>query len=233
MSNYRVSGEDLLAVANAIRTKGGTSAALPFPGGFVTAIGNISTGQQPTLITKSITENGTYNASSDNADGYSQVSVAVSPKFVTGTFEGTTAEASMDVNIPYMGNGYPIACIVYPTGGLFTSGSDFAALVQNKAHAIFAMVKADAGSAPTYNDSTLLTNKASVLGMYKNSDSDPSSMNGSINAQTHFFRNENAGTSWNTCLRFRENKKMAVYIAGTGNGFAKDIEYTYQIIYSS
>lgn len=31
-----------------------------------------------TLITKTITENGTYNASSDNADGYSQVTVNVS-----------------------------------------------------------------------------------------------------------------------------------------------------------
>lgn len=33
---------------------------------------------QPTLITKQITENGTYNASSDNADGYSSVEVSVS-----------------------------------------------------------------------------------------------------------------------------------------------------------
>ena len=32
----------------------------------------------PTLITKSITENGTYNAQDDNADGYSQVTVSVS-----------------------------------------------------------------------------------------------------------------------------------------------------------
>ena len=31
----------------------------------------------PTLIDKTVTENGTYNASSDNADGYSSVSVAV------------------------------------------------------------------------------------------------------------------------------------------------------------
>ena len=35
-------------------------------------------GSSPTLITKSITQNGTYNASSDNADGYSQVTVNVS-----------------------------------------------------------------------------------------------------------------------------------------------------------
>lgn len=36
-----------------------------------------SGGSEPTLITKSITANGTYNASSDSADGYSSVSVNV------------------------------------------------------------------------------------------------------------------------------------------------------------
>ena len=35
-------------------------------------------GVSPILITKNITQNGTYNASSDNADGYSQVTVNVS-----------------------------------------------------------------------------------------------------------------------------------------------------------
>ena len=35
---------NLTAVANAIRTKGGTSAQLAFPAGFVSAIGNIPTG---------------------------------------------------------------------------------------------------------------------------------------------------------------------------------------------
>lgn len=33
--------------------------------------------QQSTLITKTITANGTYNASSDSADGYSQVTVTI------------------------------------------------------------------------------------------------------------------------------------------------------------
>lgn len=42
------------------------------------ASANVSvSGQGPTLITKTITSNGVYNASSDNADGYSQVTVNV------------------------------------------------------------------------------------------------------------------------------------------------------------
>ena len=38
---------NLTSVANAIRTKGGTSAQLAFPAGFVSAIGDISTGITP------------------------------------------------------------------------------------------------------------------------------------------------------------------------------------------
>lgn len=42
-------------------------------------VNNISTGSSSTLVTKSITANGTYNASNDNADGYSEVTVNVQP----------------------------------------------------------------------------------------------------------------------------------------------------------
>lgn len=44
MSNYLVDGADLTSVANAIRTKGGTSAQLAFPSGFVSAVQAIETG---------------------------------------------------------------------------------------------------------------------------------------------------------------------------------------------
>jgi hypothetical protein len=42
-----------------------------------TILGIAGTGGGSTLITKTITSNGTYNASSDSADGYSQVTVAI------------------------------------------------------------------------------------------------------------------------------------------------------------
>lgn len=91
MADYKVTDSELTSVASAIRTKGGTSASLSFPDGFVTAIGNISGGGGSTLITKSITADGTYNASSDSADGYSSVTVDV---VLSGTFtvpaSGTT-----------------------------------------------------------------------------------------------------------------------------------------------
>ena len=40
-------------------------------------VGGGAGGSQPVLITKNITQNGTYNASSDSADGYSSVTVNV------------------------------------------------------------------------------------------------------------------------------------------------------------
>ena len=76
MANYVVSDTNLTAVANAIRTKGGTSAQLEFPDDFVSAIGDIQTGGGVTVEPLSVTQNGTYTAESGKA--YSPVSVSVS-----------------------------------------------------------------------------------------------------------------------------------------------------------
>ena len=67
MANYIVSDTNLTAVANAIRTKGGTSEQLEFPDGFVSAIGDIQTGGGVTVEALSVTENGTYTAPTGKA----------------------------------------------------------------------------------------------------------------------------------------------------------------------
>lgn len=71
-------------------------------------------GSEPTLITKSITANDTYNASDDNADGYSSVTVNVQPNVGTKniTENGTYAASadsldgysSVTVSIPAQGD---------------------------------------------------------------------------------------------------------------------------------
>jgi len=232
MANYKVSDTDLNFVANAIRTKGGTSEGLSFPDGFVTAIGNIQTGGGSTLITKTITENGTYNASSDNADGYSSVTVAVNPKYVTGKFTFTESGAN-SITIPYTGSGYPIACFIYPSNGSNKSGDDFASLVQNKVEAMYSMIKLDVSTPPTYNDRTASTNKASVASLYKSSNSDPTTMGASGSGSYATYRSDAAGDAWDSLVKFNSNTSMSVYIASTSYGFAKDIEYSYLVIYSS
>ena len=63
---------------------------------FEKVIAEYGGGGSATLIEKSITENGEYNASDDNADGYSSVTVAVS---------GGTNFSKMDVRCLLMGTG--------------------------------------------------------------------------------------------------------------------------------
>ena len=54
-------------------------------------VGGTGGGEQPVLITKSITENGIYSASADSADGYSQVTVNVpAPAPLSPTRSGAT-----------------------------------------------------------------------------------------------------------------------------------------------
>ena len=97
MADYKVTDSELTSVANAIRTKGGTQAQLEWPTGFSNAVAAIPSGSA-TLIEKSITQNGTYNASSDNADGYSKVIVNVSggSVFPHGEFESVYSQSSFN-----------------------------------------------------------------------------------------------------------------------------------------
>lgn len=71
-----------------------------------------SSGQSANLGTKSITSNGTYNASSDNLDGYSQVTVNV-PNPSTGTIT-ITQDGTYDVTDK--------ATAVVSVGGALPSG---------------------------------------------------------------------------------------------------------------
>lgn len=71
MADYLTTDTELTSVANAIRTKGGTSASLVYPTGFVTAIGNIDTAYP-------------------SADG---VSFGTVPSTITFTIAGVTYQA--------------------------------------------------------------------------------------------------------------------------------------------
>lgn len=62
----------------AVDGKGGTLPQAQNFDNLATAISSIPSSGTPTLITKSITQNGTYLASTDNVDGYSEVTVNVS-----------------------------------------------------------------------------------------------------------------------------------------------------------
>lgn len=132
--------ESLLSdIADAIRAKTGESADMT-PTEMADAIATISGGGSAVLGTKSITQNGTYNASSDNYDGYSQVTVNVSggvtptgTKQISITQNGTTTEdvtnyASAEITVNVSGSGYSVDDIAggAPSGAITINATSVA-----------------------------------------------------------------------------------------------------------
>lgn len=200
---------DLTTVANAIRTKGGTSAQLAFPAEFVSAIQAIPTG----------------------GGGASNI--------VTGTFKGTTTGAAMDITLPYTGTGYPIAVMIYPTGGANnstaasgTNAYKWYTLIQRYAIAMWTMSKTEIDTAPSYNNPGLLNTLGVVMALYKNSASSATSYSRTGSQSSGNYGQTPSGTAID-CVTFKSATKMSVYIASTSYGFAANIEYTYYVIYSS
>lgn len=86
MADYLTTDTELTSIANAIRTKGGTSAALTYPAGFVSAIQNITTGGNDFVVTL------TQNSSTGNWEPdktFAQLSAArTNGDIITLTFDG-------------------------------------------------------------------------------------------------------------------------------------------------
>lgn len=109
------------------------------------------------LITKNITENGTYNASSDNADGYSSVNVSVSGggsaslelKYQDGTSGTTTYTIAEDgiylIAVVYSHNGSGSYSL--PSGRTPSYANDF--LINNTKGAKLAVVALQTGDVVT------------------------------------------------------------------------------------
>ena len=112
MANYTVTDAQLSSIANAIREKGGTSASLAFPSGFVSAIGSIPAGNGIDALVDG-TFSGEYSASISYVRpyafyGYSSISRANLPNCVSigsSAFYGCTALSSISIpNCESIGN---------------------------------------------------------------------------------------------------------------------------------
>ena len=233
MAEYRVSSDQLVSVANAIRTKGETSSPLSFPDGFVTAIGNIPTGGSATLVNKTITQNGTYDPEDDNADGYSEVTVSIPNIHVTGTFTGTTAGETLNITLPYVGSGYPVAVTIYPTDGPSNSSSVYYTTIQRRAICCQTIVKDVPSVSPDYTSGNVSANYGTSILRYKSSTSDATEYSVLQASGCRSYGTGDIGGSSHENIRFSSSINMKVLIADTSYGFMKDIEYTYQVVYSA
>lgn len=100
-------------IADAVRTKTGSQDLIPRQG-LPKEISSIT--GSATLGTKSITANGTYNASSDNLDGYSAVTVNVSglPSYMSIT-DITVQSDSETIDVPYDSSREVFSVMLYNT----------------------------------------------------------------------------------------------------------------------
>ena len=100
MALYLVTDLDLIAIANAIRTKGGTSAELEFPDEFVTAIGNISGGGGTPRTSADLTVSGatvTAPAGVYASDASKSVATMTLPTTTSSSAtSGYTSKATLD-----------------------------------------------------------------------------------------------------------------------------------------
>lgn len=244
--NYSVKSEALTQSAESIRSKSGSSASIPWDNltGFKAAIDAISTGGGSTLITKTITVNGTYDAQDDSADGYSSVTVSVpsagSSNVVIGTFAGAASEkgTAKAITVPYSGSGYPISVLIYPTAGAYKSETDIYASTRYRAVVTFMVIKCDVSLVPDYNANDI-KNKAYGIATYKGSSSDASVYSANSVAKDTIFcyRYTADGSSAPSVVRFyNSGTNLTVFIAsdnGSDYGFIAGTEYTYVIRYSA
>lgn len=170
-----------------------------------------------TLITKSISENGTYNASSDSADGYSQVNVAVPASAVDTGTKNITANgdnqdvvgyAAVNVNVP---NSYSAS----DEGKVVSNG----ALVAQTAHADVTPSTSDQTIDTTLNNSLKVKGDADLVASNIKKDVEIFGVTGSYEggggggattlASGTFVGNNSSDTSFTGRQEFSIGSKMA------------------------
>lgn len=122
MSNYIVSDTDLTSVANAIRTKGGTSAQLAFPAEFVSAIADIPSGGGSNIVEGTFTGTGartvtiTHNLNSKNVIVFISVDSTGLDTIINqgsiNTYKGLT-----------LGYGFGFCDSIAPVGRVYRNGA--------------------------------------------------------------------------------------------------------------
>ena len=153
---------------------------------------------------------------------------------VTGTFKGTTTGAAMDVDLAYAGNGYPLNVMIYPKEGAYDSNSTIYTLLQRYCTILYVAIKDYVSTAPDYNG-TGTEDQYTTINRYKNSTSNYTTYGQNVSAENPIANGSNALASGNgkNVVAFKAKNKMSVYIANTSYGFPANIEFKYQIVYSS
>lgn len=203
---YTVSGTDLTSIANAIRTKGGTSASLEFPNDFVSAIGNISGG-----------------------GGLTNVVVG------TFQYDSTKKGTAQTITLGYSGSGYPIMVAIFPAVGTYNPDTDPYTRLQRYACLYYFMTKEQQtgeNATPLY---TGYGGKdyGFVNPRIKNSDTSATTYGSTIVINQFVYSPNAANANNGTIVRLNSATQMSVFIADASYGFMDNVEYKYVVVYSS
>lgn len=181
----------------------------------------------------SITANSTYDVT-NYASAVVNVAGAAT-NFVMGTFTTQSTSGAMTITLPYTGTGYPIAAMVFVTGGMYNNtpegNTDWYNSTQRYAVGQWTMNKAVVTAAPTYTNSGQ-PNYGVTTCIYKNSTSSSTTYNRSSAQTTNTFSASNASASSNTVVRFKSSTDLSVFVAGTSYGLLGSTDYTYLVVYS-
>ena len=167
-----------------------------------------------------------------NSGGGGGATNLVQGKFTCGTTTGTVET----VSIPYTGSGYPIAAMVFVSGGAYnSSNTTWYNSVQRYAVGQWTFSKSVQTSTPTYGTSGS-ANQGVTTWIYKNSTSQSTTYSRSSAMSTNVLSSSstNATGAGATCVRFKGNgKTLTYYIASSSYGLLAGLEYQYIIVYSS
>lgn len=204
-----------------------------------------ASGGSATIVSKTITSNGTYNASADSADGYDPVIVNVSGgggivgACVRGTFTTPSTNATVGtINVPYTGNGYPIMVAYELSEGAYNSGGTAYGTLGRYTIVMACFYKTyltGTNAEPSYNG-TASKDEMSVTLRYKSSASTPNSTSASGTTGTAIYKTTNpTGNNVSNTLAIKSKNEIA-YITNTPSsvyGLMPNTEYSYVIAYSS
>ena len=155
-----------------------------------------------------------------------------SSNFVMGTFTTGSSSGTQSISLPYTGSGYPIAAMVFVTGGAYNSAvSGWYNSTQRYAVGQWTMHKSVQTSAPTYTASGT-TNQGVTTWIFKNSTTSATTYSRSSGMNSYVYSNTNASNAGALCCKFKSKNELSVFIASTSYGLLADTDYTYIVIYS-
>ncbi len=181
------------------------------------------------------------NASSVNGNVLFGAGFGTPPNIKQGTFTtSATRNTTGTFDTGYVGDGYPIALLVYVDGGMYNNteegNNDWYNLVARYDVGALYMVKSRITSAPTYSNIGA-DNYGVVAVTYKNSDTSPTqyTRSGGVTSNSYTSSLYNASTS--NCAIFKGDGRTVSYFIGNKTysaiGLSPSTKYAYIVVYSS